>query len=327
MLSWLQQRAWPPVWRTLTEWSADDGNRLAASMAYYGVLSFFPLLLVLLSLFGYIASISPRLQLEQDKLIHLIREETHNGMLADQVQHVLEEVQSQAVVGGPLGVVGILLAAIGIFSQLEDAMYRIWKVKNAPQSGGLWWTVWHVLLHRLKAFAMLLVMGLMLMATFFGSFALGTIEKIAADVPLFASLLEWVHRHMGINVWHLMHFGIGIALNSIFFTLIYKLLAKGPARWPVAASGGFGTAVAWEFGRWVLVQFLVGKKYNPYGIIGALLVIMLWFYYASTILLLGAEFIQVITRRQTEAAHGGSAAAQANSRKIADSTDRPATTD
>ena len=300
MLSYLTQRIWPTIYRTITEWSDDDGNRLAASMAYYGALSFFPLLLVLLSIFAYASKVSPALQVQQDELIMRIREETNNKALAEQVQSALVEVQSQAVVGGPLGVVGILLAAIGIFSQLEDAMYRIWKVKSAPKAGGLWWTVWHVLLHRLKAFAMLLAMGVMLMATFFGSFALGSIEKFASQVEFFNAIIAWLDDRVGINVWHWVHLGLGITLNSIFFTLIYKLLAKGPVRWHVAITGGFCTSLAWEFGRWLLVLFLVGKKYNPYGVIGALLVIMLWFYYASTIVLFGAELIQVITRRRIE---------------------------
>ena len=297
MFSWFTQRIWPTIWRTITEWSDDDGNRLAASMAYYGVLSFFPLLLVLLSIYGFAAKISPALQVN---LIEWIRDETRSEFLADQVQNVLQEVQTQSIVGGPIGVVGVLLAAIGIFSQLEDAMYRIWKVKNAPKSGGIWWTVWHVLLHRLKAFAMLLVMGLLLMATFFSSFALGTIEKIAAEYVFFADILQWLHDRGGINVWHWVHLGLGVTLNSLFFVLIYKLLSKGPVRWHVAILGGFCTALAWEFGRWLLVVFLVGKKYNPYGVIGALLVIMLWFYYASTIVLFGAELIQVITKRKLE---------------------------
>src|SRR4051794_33038660 len=107
MLSFITQRVWPTLYRTVDEWSSDDGNRLAASMAYYGVLSFFPLLLVLLSIFAYASKVSPALQLN---LIEWIRVQTASKFLAEQVESVLKEVQSQAVVGGPLGAIGILLA-------------------------------------------------------------------------------------------------------------------------------------------------------------------------------------------------------------------------
>ena len=300
MLDLFTRRIWPTFWRTICEWSEDDGNRMAAALAYYGVLSFFPMLLVIIAIFGWVTQFSPDFQLRQDALIEEIRRATQNDDLANLIKGILNEVKSQAILGGPLGAIGVLLASIGIFSQLEDSLYRIWKVKNAPKSGGIGWMAWHVLLHRLKAFAMLLALGVLLMATFFGGLALTTIEKFAGDWSWASAILTWLHQQVGIDVWRWMHLGVGVLLNAIFFTLIYKLLSKGPVRPAVAVIGGLCTSLAWEFGRWLLAWFLVGKKYNAYEVVGALLAIMIWFYYASTILLFGAELIQVISRMRTE---------------------------
>ncbi len=300
MLKLITRRVWPTLWRTICEWSDDDGSRMATSLAYYGVLSFFPMLLVIIAIFGWVTQLWPDLKLQQEGLIDEINKTTQNGDLAKLVERVLNEVKSQAILGGPVGVIGVLLASIGIFSQLEDSLYRIWKVKNAPKSGGIWWMVWHVLLHRLKAFAMLLALGVLLMATFFGGFMLAAVEKFAGEWWLATDVLDWLHKKIGLDVWRWLHLGVGITLNAVFFTLIYKLLSKGPVRWSVAIIGGFCTSFAWEFGRWLLAWFLVGKKYNAYEVVGALLAIMIWFYYASTILLFGAELIQVISRMKIE---------------------------
>jgi membrane protein len=51
--------------------------------------------------------------------------------------------------------------------------------------------------------------------------------------------------------------------------------------------------VAWEIGRQLLALLIVGKSYTAYGVIGSFIVLMLWFYYASVVLLFGAEFVQV----------------------------------
>jgi membrane protein len=56
-------------------------------------------------------------------------------------------------------------------------------------------------------------------------------------------------------------------------------------------------AVVWEIGRMILAAFLIGNKYSAYGVVGSFIAVMLWIYYASTVVFLGAEYVQVICRR------------------------------
>jgi membrane protein len=89
------------------------------------------------------------------------------------------------------------------------------------------------------------------------------------------------------------------------FTLLLRLLPKAPVRWCDAFHGGLLTAVAWEIGRQVLAIFIARGKYtSAYGVVGAFLAILLWCYYAVTIILLGAEYIHVVRarKRKTRAA-------------------------
>lgn len=286
-MRWLKDHCWPVLWRTIKEWQADDGNRLAASLAYYAVLSLFPLLLCLISAFGFVQRSWPQMPFTVN-VVEFIEQET-SETVANQLKGGLDDIQRQAGLGGAVGAVILLLAAMGIFSALEDSLYKIWKVANAPHQGGIWRVVLHVLLHRLKAFVMLFALGAMLVVTFLAMFVLDGIRGHVQNWPIPPVAWEW------------LQLGVGWFVNAVFFTLAYKLLAKGPAKWEVAALGGALAAFAWELGRMLLAQFLVGSKYNPYGIVGALIAVMLWFYYASTILLFGAELVQVVTRRRQEA--------------------------
>jgi membrane protein len=66
------------------------------------------------------------------------------------------------------------------------------------------------------------------------------------------------------------------------------------------------TAAAWEIGRQLLALFIARSKYtSAYGVIGAFLAVLLWCYYAVTIILLGAEYIQVISHRGKDRPNGG----------------------
>jgi membrane protein len=86
--------------------------------------------------------------------------------------------------------------------------------------------------------------------------------------------------------------------NIVVFMLLFRLLPQATVRWSDAFYGGFLTSAAWEIGRQLLAVFIARSKYtSAYGVIGAFLAVLLWCYYAVTIVLLGAEYIQVISHR------------------------------
>jgi membrane protein len=90
-----------------------------------------------------------------------------------------------------------------------------------------------------------------------------------------------------------------VALNTLLFTALYKWLPRAPIRWKPALCGGLFAALAWELGRQLLASIVIGQKYtNAYGVVGAFIAILLWCYYAATIVFLGAEVVQETTSSQ-----------------------------
>jgi len=275
----------PPLWkrfpRALAKWQADDGPMLAAAVAYYATLSLLPLLLILISMLGFALRISSEAQDAQAELLHVLARNM-SPKLAGLVENILVGVEAKAGIGGPLGFLGLLVAAIGIFAQFEYAFHRIWNVPT-PERGFVA-AVRNAMWRRFKAFLMLAGLGLLVILVF----AAGTFSS---------TIRPWTERVPGGQiVWSLMQIPVSVVLNAGLFTVIYKVLPKVKVRWSEAARGAVVTAVLWEIARQVLALGLIGGRYSAYGVIGSVFMVMLWIYVAACIVFLGAEYVQVICR-------------------------------
>ncbi len=269
----------------MTKWQQDDGLTWAASLAYYAALSFFPLIMVLISGLGFVLEFSHAAQIKQDQILKLLGDQT-SPTLADFGRQVLAGVQTNAAISGPVGLATLILAAIGIFIQLEAAFDRIWKTNGSGQKRSMWRLILNVLIQRLRAFLFLLAVGALVLVAFIANMVVTGVSRYAQQLPMGTSLLQ------------LIQLAVGGFLNGLMFTLLYKVLPKRAVDWKQAIGGGLVAGVAWEIGRQLLAHFLIGRNYTAYGVVGSFIVMMLWFYYASMVLLFGAEFVEVGSRKQ-----------------------------
>ncbi len=279
MLVWLKSRFLPRLGKALSRFLEDDGNLLAASLAYYMALSFFPLLITLIAGLGLTLRHTGWGQDAQQRLIEFIGNQT-SPALAEQVDLLLNHVESQAAFSGPVGLVVLLFTAVTIFAQFDRAFDRIWKI-NQQFTWGVRELLMDLLIYRFKAFLMLLAVGLMVLVTLLLGIGLSTVAAkthLLADQPTF---------------WSLVQIAATMGLNILLFTAIYKVLPKAPIRWSEAARGAVLAAVLWEISRQLLALFL-GNAYGAYGLVGSFIGILLWVYFVSAILFFAAEYVQII---------------------------------
>ena len=144
--------------KTWEGWQEDDGFLLSAAMAYYAAFSLFPLCLVLISILGFVLHFSQQAENAQKVLLDQVKQSV-NPWLADQLQALLAGVKSDAGLGGPLGAVTLLAAAIVVFLQLDYMFGRIFGTPNSSSKRVLWGYVRTVLYDRLSAFLMLMAVG------------------------------------------------------------------------------------------------------------------------------------------------------------------------
>ncbi len=283
MWEWLKTSAWPAVLGLVARWNEDEGFVRSAAMAYYAAFSLFPLCLVLLAAFGAASHLSSAVQIGQQELLSAV-EQSAGPWIAARLGELLSNVKSKAGVGGPIGFLGLLLAALGMFKQLDHLLDRIWQTRTARPTG-LWNNVRYALIERLQAFLMLMFLGVLLATAWIAQIALGAVQSRTAALP-------WSGYAYGA-----VHLLITPLVYTVVLTIIYKVLPRAEVSWGEAASGGFAVAIAWSVGQRVLEWLVIGDSYSAYGVVGAFLGVMVWLYYASAALFLGAEFVQLVCRR------------------------------
>lgn len=281
MTSWIRRVAWPVIRETIHRWNQDDCSLLAAAMAYYAAFSLFPLCLLLISILGFAMRYWEKAQSAQDQLLYAISQNA-SPWVAEQLRGMLANVQLNASLNAPLALFGLVAAAIGIFVQFDSILDRIWGA--APSQHGLVAALRRALIERLTAFLMLLGLGALLVAIFLIDLTLSGIRHYVVDLP------------GGELAWPLLQGSISLLLNTLLFGTLYRVLPRQPVRWREALAGGLLVAVIWKFGMLFLTHWLIGEKYTAYGVVGSFVAIMLWMYYASAVVFLGAEFVQVICR-------------------------------
>ena len=149
----------------------------------------------------------------------------------------------------------------------------------------MWGYVRTVLYDRLAAFLMLLAVGVLLLSLFlFNVYVLAGVRmNIENLLPGGQMLSGWAQ------------FLFNAVTNALLFGLIYKVLPKAAIPWRDALAGGLFVSLVWILGQSLLVTFLIGPGYTAYGIVGSFIAVMIWVYYVSVILFLGAEFVEALS--------------------------------
>jgi membrane protein len=269
-------------WKTAELWQADDGFLLSAAMAYYTAFSLFPLCLVLISILGFVLRISQQAVEAQKFLLEEIAVRT-TPWLKDQLETLLASVKSNAGFSGPISAIALFFAAIVVFLQLDYMFGRIFGSPQPAPKPTIWRYLRTVLYDRLSAFLMLIIVLLLLVSLFVANLVLHGIRS---------SMVSWLPGSE--RLWDWGQFGGTVVTNALLIGMIYKFLPKVRIRWRDAMAGGLLVSLVWLFGQRLLVRFLIGPSYTAYGIVGTFIAVMIWVYYVSAILFLGAEFIEAL---------------------------------
>ena len=168
-----------------------------------------------------------------------------------------------------------MIAAIGIFVQLETMFNAIWQ-GTEERTGGWLAMMWAVVYERIVAFLMLLGAGGLLILLFLANVVLSGTRHYM-KLPATSS------------TWLAMQWLLVIGGNSLFVAIIFKMVPRAAVRWRDALCGGVFVALIWQIGQHLLTSFVISDRYSVYGVVGSFIAVMVWFYYASTVIFLGAN--------------------------------------
>lgn len=262
---------------TFNQWLADKAPQLGAALAYYTVFSLAPLILVLLAVLGLIFRNDPAGAWE--KVTRQLSYFLDRSAL-DVIQGIAQKASQpgKSVVATTIGIALALFGASGVFGQLQDALNTIWGVKAKPGAG-----IWGFLRARFLSFGMVAGVCFLLLVSM-------TVES------LLKGFSHYVQAHLpgGFAVAISVYLIFDFAVVTFLFAMIFRYLPDAKIRWRDVWVGAAITALLFALGKWALGLYLgSGAAASAYGAASSLITLLLWIYYSSQILLVGAEFTQV----------------------------------
>lgn len=264
--------------RTADAWIADKALRLSAALAYYAVFSIAPLLVIAIAVAGLVfgeKAVTGQLQSELRTYI--------GAPAAAAVQSMVQSAArpGEGVTATITGFAVLLLGASGVFGALKDALNTIWEVKPRED-----FDLRAFARGKILNFGMVLVIGFLLLVSLLLSTAVATLNHRLENVIELPPL-----------VWTVATFIVSMAVATTLFAWIFKVLPDVHTDWRDVWIGAVITALLFEIGKTALSWYLGREStVNAYGAAGSIVLLLLWVYYASCILLFGAEFTQVYAR-------------------------------
>lgn len=268
---------------TFDEWNEDGAPRLAAALAYYTAFSIAPLLLLLIAMVGLIADQATA----REQIITTVQSSISPeaaGIVGDLIDNA--QKPTTGIISTIVGVVTLILGAIGVFSNLQTALDIIWDVdedKTKKSTG-----IRGIVRDKLLSFGMIFVIGFLLLVSLVIGTAVSALDNyLLTRWPALAFLMQ------------ILSFAISFGVTALLFAMIYKFLPHVRIAWRDVIVGASFTSLLFTIGRTLLAQYLGNSATtSAYGVAGAFVVILLWVNYSAQILLFGAEFTQVYARRR-----------------------------
>jgi len=257
---------------------ANGALQSAGAVAYYSLLSMAPLLLIVIAIAGiFFADGVVQTQL-LSQMNNLIGSEG-----ADLVETLITNTESEekSKISLVVGTALTLFGATTVFAQLQVALNRVWKVEAKPGNA-----IWNFIKHRLLSFALVLSIGFLLLVSLVVSAALAAtheyLNSAVSDVTV---------------IWEAVNLVLSFGLATLLMALMFKYLPDAEIKWRDTWFGGFVTAVLFIIGKTAIGIYLgQASVASSFGAAGSVVVFMIWVYYASVIVLLGAEITHSVAK-------------------------------
>lgn len=261
--------------KTASEWVEHDIHRLGAALCFYTLFSIPPLFVIVLAISGFwfgedaarrelFGQVSGAVGLQGSDAIQSLVSVAHH--------------ENRSAWAATLALSTLLITATGAFVELQSSLNAIWGVRRKPGRG-----IRNVLKDRLLSFALIVSIGLLLLAALIFSEGLSALDAMSQGIsPTQESL------------WQLVRFFVSYCVLTILVAMIFKILPDVRLAWRDVLTGAIITALLFNLGKYLFGQYLIRINLtSTYGAASSLVIALLWIYYSAQVLLFGAKFTQV----------------------------------
>lgn len=264
---------WEVLKATFSGFVTHKVTKLSGSLAYYTVFSMAPLLVVIISLLGIFLG----QEAAEGKIYAQLA-----GFMGKDTAFQLQDIVSNAAIdkkGDFAFVSGIIILFIGattVFADIQESINIIWGLKPKPKRGWL-----KMLKNRFLSFSVIISLGFILLVSL----------AVTALLDGFSSSLQARFSGVSVVLFYMLNQLLTLVVITLIFAVIFKVLPDAEIRWKDVFSGALITALLFMLGKFG-ISIYIGQSDvgSSYGAAGSLVILLLWTYYSSIILYLGAEF-------------------------------------
>lgn len=267
---------------TFNQFVDDKAFKLAAALSYYAAFSIGPLLIIVLSIAGFVFG-------EEAARGQLFGELTRL-MGADSaifIETILKGAanKSTGIFATIFSIILLVLGALGVFIELRESLNIIWGVELKPGKPFL-----SFIKNRLLSFYMVLAVGFLLIISL-----------------IINTLINLLYNYVGtkyngvLPAADVLNNVISFGVVTVLFALIYKVLPDVIIKWKYVWFGAFITSALFTVGKYLIGLYIGNSSYSStYGAAASLVILFVWIYYSGVILFFGAEFTQVYRNRYAD---------------------------
>lgn len=272
---------WNVVQDATSLWLERNAFSYAGSLAFYTLFSLAPTIIIAVTVIGVVMG-----------------EEAAQGQIVAQLQGTLgtdaalaiqeavaqSRIEESGLLPTLLGVGALMIGATTVFAQMQFSLNTIWGVTAKPTTN----SVFRFVKSRLLSLTVVLSIGFILLVSLVMGIVLRGMLQAADNLVPYASLLTTTVESL-----------ISLGVVTLLFATIFKVLPDVVLRWQDVLIGAVVTAVLFTLGRSVIAIYLAyTATASTYGAAGSVVMILLWVYYSSLILLFGAAFTRSLLLRR-----------------------------
>lgn len=264
---------------TFKNWVDDDIPLHGAALAFYTIFSLAPLLIIIIALsavfFGEQAA-AGQISVFLDELI------------GEGAANFVESIISSAnqpfsnLIATIIGVGTIVFTSTTVITQLKSSLNIIWKVETKEGE-----SIKQFLISRFTALVLVLIIAVVLISTLLIDATFEIIGNRVNDIT-----------HFDLELIQYVNYLLFIASTVVLFSVIFKMLPDIKIAWIDAIIGAIATTLLFVLGRFLITYYLgMNNLATAYGAAGTFVIILVWIYYNSMVVFLGAEFTHQYTIR------------------------------
>ncbi|MCO7245182.1 YihY/virulence factor BrkB family protein [Halomonas sp. Mc5H-6] len=262
-------------------WLKRNAFSYAGSLAFYTLFSLAPTIIIAVTVIGLVLGE----EAAQGQIVAQLQ-----GTIGPDAAAVVEEavaqsrIQEAGVMPTLLGVGALVVGATTVFAQMQFSLNTIWGVTAKPTANG----ALVFIKNRILSLTVVLSIGFILLVSLVLGVAIRSALGAADQLLPYVGLLSQVAESL-----------VSLLVVALLFATIFKVLPDVVLSWQDVLIGALVTAVLFTIGRSVIAVYLAyTATASTYGAAGSVVMVLLWVYYSSLILLFGAAFTRSLLLRR-----------------------------